>query len=229
MATAWSDRLGAGSGVVAAVLGAAAALVLPRPPKIDAAFPSIFKYLGPNRSGIQASELLGLIASVFAILFVIYLWDVLRSAEPDTRYAPVLAVVSGAAAVVIGWVQSSALLAAASMPHQSNDGGLRALYDVVQYLDIILLVPIALFLGAVAFVAAVTHVLPTWLGAWAGLLGLVLLVLAAVSIYSPATIEGNLGLGLSLLFLLWLLTTSAILSLRLRSDQVPEAVSQTVP
>jgi hypothetical protein len=213
---------------MAAVLGVAAALVLPRPPQIDAAFPSIFKYLGPHRSGIQASELLGLIGSIFALVFVVYLWEILRSAEPDTRYAPVLALVSGVAAVAFGWIQSSVLLATAAMPHQSNDGGLRALYDVVQYMDIFVIVPISIFLIAVAFTAVVTRVLPAWLGWWAGVLGLVLGVLAAVSIYSPSVIEGDFGLGLLLLFLLWLLATSMVLSLRVWPARVSDRVREPV-
>jgi hypothetical protein len=224
----WVPRIGSASGIVSVVLGLVAAVIVPQPPEMNALFPKIYAYLGGHVIGIETAQLLGMIGSLFALLFIVYLWSVLRTAEGDTGAVSILGLVGGVGSVVIGWVVSGVLLVTVTMTHQNTDGGLHGLYDLVRLLDYFVVVPLILFLAAAAALTLSTRVLPVWLGYGAAVLAAALLVLISVSIFSPSLAQGTVGFILFLLFLAWVAATSVTLTRRAWSQQ-PRAMVETAP
>jgi hypothetical protein len=175
-------------------------------------------------------RLLAVIGSLFALVFVAYLWSVLQAAEGDAGGVSMLALIGGAGSVIVGWVESSVVLVAVTMTNQNTDGGLRGLYDLTRLLDYFAVIPLFLFLGAAAAVVVTTRVLPWWLGWSAAVLAIALLLMVSISIFSPSVAQGVIGLVLRLLFLLWVGVTSVLLAMRTWSrvpadSAVPDAVS----
>jgi hypothetical protein len=211
MLKTWGARVGAVSGVLSAVLGVAATFVVPQPPQMNDALQTINAYLASHHTGVQVSQLLATLGSLFTLAFVVYLWSVLRQAEGDAGAASALALVGGAGSVVIGWVQSGVILMLATMATQNTDGGFRGLYDLAQILGYFVIIALVVFLGAAATVVVLTRVLPVWLGWTAALIAVALLVGASVAIFKPSVVQGPVGLAL---FLLWVVATSVVLTRR---------------
>jgi hypothetical protein len=214
MLNTWGARIGAVSGLLSVVLGVAATFVVPQPPQLNDALQTINAYLASHHTGVQVSQLLATLGSLFTLAFVVYLWSVLRQAEGDAGAVSALALAGGAGSVVISWVQSGVILMLAAMATQNTDGGFRGLYDLAQMLGYFVIFAVVVFLGAAAAVVLSTHVLPAWLGWSAALLAVALLVAASASIFDSAVAQGPIGLVLFLLFLLWVAATSLVLTRR---------------
>jgi hypothetical protein len=226
----WWARVGTGSGLLSVVLGVVAAVVVPQPPEMNDSFPKVYAYLATHRTGLEVDRLLAVIGSLFALVFVAYLWSVLQAAEGDAGGVSMLALIGGAGSVIVGWVESSVVLVAVTMTNQNTDGGLRGLYDLTRLLDYFAVIPLFLFLGAAAAVVVTTRVLPWWLGWSAAVLAIALLLMVSISIFSPSVAQGVIGLVLRLLFLLWVGVTSVLLAMRTWSrvqvdSAVPDAAS----
>ena len=159
----------------------------------------------------------GLVGMLFFLPFLGYLWRVLRDAEGPAGWLATTALVSGLAAITIKIASGAPLLAAG----KEADG--TRLHDALANINdasfILTLLPLGVMAAAAATLTLTTGVLPRWLG-W----------LAAAA--APALVVNGLFFDSQegpafLLFLLWLLATSIVLTLR--AGRRPAAATRTQP
>lgn len=145
-----------------------------------------------------------LIGMLFFLPFLGYLWSVLRRAEGAEGWLSTTALGAGLAGFIVKIASAAPLLAA------GNEAEGTRLHDALVNMNdisfIVTMLPLGVFAAAVATVTLKTDVLPRWLG-W----------LAAIT--APALVVNGLFFGSSegpafLLFLLWLVATSVVLTLR---------------
>ena len=145
-----------------------------------------------------------LVGMLFFLPFLGYLWSVLRRAEGAEGWLSTTALGAGLAGFIVKIASAAPLLAA-----DKEAEGTRlhdALVNVNDVSFIVTMLPLGVFAAAVATVTLKTGALPRWLG-W----------LAAIT--APALIANGLFFGSTngpafLLFLLWLIATSVVLTLR---------------
>jgi hypothetical protein len=158
-----------------------------------------------------------LVGMLFFLPFLGYLWRVLREAEGTEGWLATTALVSGLAAITIKLASAAPLLAAdteADGTHLHD-----ALVKVNDVSFILTMLPLGVMAAAAAILTLTTGVLPRWLG-W----------LAAAA--APALIVNGLFFHQQngpafLLFALWLVATSVVLTLR--AGRRPAAATQTQP
>ena len=151
-----------------------------------------------------------LVGMLLFLPFLGYLSGVLRRAEGTDGWLSTTALVSGLAAITIKLASAAPLLAA---DREAKGTRLHdALGNINDVSFILTMLPLAVLAAAAAAVALRTNVLPRWLG-W----------LAAVT--APALIANGLFFRSEngpafLLFLLWLVATSVVLTLRAAAGPV---------
>ncbi len=151
-----------------------------------------------------------LVGMLFFLPFLGYLWSVLRRAEGADGWLATTALGAGLAAFIVKIASAAPLLAA------NNEADGTRLHDALARMNdisfIVTMLPLGVFAAAVATVTLQTGALPRWLGWFA----------AATA---PALIVNGLFFGSTegpafLLFLLWLVCTSVVLTRRAGSTHV---------
>jgi Ca2+/Na+ antiporter len=145
-----------------------------------------------------------LVGMLFLLPFLGYLWRVLRAAESAEGWLSMTALISGLSAITIKIASAAPLLAA----DKEADG--TQLHDALVSVNdasfILTMLPLGVMAAAAAIVTLRTGVLPRWLG-WLAAVAAAALVVNGLSFHSQ---EGPAFL----LFALWLLATSVVLSHR---------------
>lgn len=154
---------------------------------------------------------LHLAAFLLFLPFLACLWSVLREAEGGTGWVSGMAL--AAALLGIGVKYGSIAVVIAARDLQEGSPIEQAFAAIGDAAFIISLLPLALFLGAVAVVALRSQALPQWLGIGTAL---VAVSLAINSVF----IDADFGPAF-LLFLAWTLAASIVLLLRTRARQSP--------
>lgn len=158
-----------------------------------------------------------LVGMLFFLPFLGYLWSVLRRAEDTEGWLSTTALGAGLAGFIVKIASAAPLLAAGKEAEGTR------LHDALVNMNdisfIVTMLPLGVFAAAVATVTLKTDVLPRWLG-W----------LAAIT--APALVVNGLFFGSTegpafLLFLLWLVATSVVLTLR--AGAAPVAATDTRP
>jgi hypothetical protein len=145
-----------------------------------------------------------LIGMLFFLPFLGYLWGVLRRAEGADGWLSMTALGAGLAAFIVKIASAAPLLAA---DNEAQSGHLHdALVSVNDISFIVTMLPLGVFAAAVATVTLKTGALPRWLGWFA-------------TVTAPALVVNGLFFGSTegpafLLFLVWLVATSIVLTLR---------------
>ena len=177
-------------------------------PRLGAASGALFVLLlfGPSSSGSDSTvvivlELLGLL---LFIPFLGYLWSVLRDAEGPGGWLATTAFGAGLVDVTIK-------LGSIAPGEAANDFGdatpiHKALEDMNNVTFIATMLPLGVLMAAVALITLKTRVLPRWLGWLAAVTAPLLLV-------NGMFLDAEFGPAF-LLFLLWTLLASVVLTVR---------------
>ena len=189
-------------------------------PRLGAASGALFVVLlfGPSSSGsdspvVLVLELLGLL---LFIPFLGYLWSVLRDAEGPGGWLATTAFGAGLVDVTI----KLGSLAPGKVADDFGDATPvhKALEDMNSVAFIVTMLPLGVLMAAVAAIALKTRILPLWLGWLAAVTAPLLLV-------NGMFLDAEFGPAF-LLFLLWTLLASVVLTVRpsgIRSQGQPVA------
>jgi len=164
----------------------------------------VLALFGGSLFGGDTGRRVELVGMLLFLPFLGYLSGVLRQAEGANGWLATTALVAGLAAITIKLASAAPLLAA---DREATGTRLHdALVNVNDISFVLTMLPLAVLAAAAAAVALRTGVLPRWLG-W----------LAAVT--APALVANGLFFRSEngpafLLFLLWLVATSVVLTLR---------------
>src|SRR5439155_6632443 len=164
----------------------------------------VLALFGGSLFGGDIAKRVELVGMLLFLPFLGYLSGVLRQAEGANGWLATTALVAGLAAITIKLASAAPLLAA---DREATGTRLHdALVNVNDISFVLTMLPLAVLAAAAAAVALRTGVLPRWLG-W----------LAAVT--APALVANGLFFRSEngpafLLFLLWLVATSVVLTLR---------------
>lgn len=152
----------------------------------------------------ETEHRVGLVGMLFFLPFLGYLWRVLREAEGAEGWLSTTALIAGLSAITIKIASAAPLLAA----DEEGDGTRLhdALVNVNDASFILTMLPLGVMAAAAATVTLTTDALPRWLG-WLAAATAPALVVNGLSVHSQ---EGPAFL----LFALWLLATSVVLTLR---------------
>src|SRR4051794_6042379 len=218
MSTQRMTRLGAGSGlayvamiVVAGELGPAAGT-----PAMNADPDTIGAHITrhPPSSAQWAGVYLEVLALLVFVVFVGYLWHVLRDAERDGGW---LAGVAFSGGLLSASLKLASLPAALAALYRADDGIsaqlATALIDMNSIAFALTWATTALMLSATAGVALRTGVLPRWLG-WSG-------IAVAIGLLASLPFAASAEPPTFLLALIWIIAASVVL-LR-RADGRPRA------
>lgn len=161
---------------------------------------------------------LAMVGFVLFIPFIGYLWSVLRRAEGEAGWLSATAFGAGLAGVTIKLGSIATEVPAAKV---GLDAGVaRALQEIANASFILTMLPLSALAAAVAIVTLKTRVLPTWIGWMSAAIAPVLLV-------NGMMLGNDIALGF-MLFMLWTVLLSAVLTLRgeasVASTAIPEPV-----
>jgi hypothetical protein len=226
MSTGLMARLGASSGiayvgliVVAGQVGPAAGI-----PATNASPQTIGTYIAhhPPSTAQWAGVYLEVLALLVFVVFVGYLWHVLRDAERDGGWLAGVALSGGLLSAVI---KLGSLPAALTALYRANDGispqVATALIDMNNIAFALTWATTALMLSATAGVVLRTGVLPRWLGWSAIAIAVALLVsLPFAAATEPPTF---------LLALIWIIAASVVLIRRVETPTVALARDTSAP
>jgi hypothetical protein len=210
------ERLGAASGLAAAVLLLVGLLLAPAAPGLEARATTIIDYLDARRAAILASCLLVTLAVVAFLWFVAHLRHVLQRAESGVEaFSPVVLVsgVSLATATLFGVLPLTTLAVLSRRPLVLAEGGsAHALYGMHQ----LSLGPIGLLVALFAASAGVAMVRRELAGPWLGWLGLIVAaigLIAGITSFSAAapTFLIFLTYATGITFALWVATASVVM------------------
>jgi hypothetical protein len=190
-------------------------------PRLGAASGALFVVLlfGPSSSGSDSTIVivLELIGLLFFIPFLGYLWSVLREAEGPGGW---LAITAFGAGLVDVTIKLGSLAPGKAADNFGDATAIhKALEDMNSVAFIATMLPLSVLMAAVAVIALTTGVLPRALGWLAAVTAPLLLV-------NGMFLDAEFGPAF-LLFLLWTLLASVVLSVRrtgVRSQAEPVAV-----
>jgi hypothetical protein len=177
-------------------------------PRLGAASGAIFVVLlfglssiGSDSTAVLVLELLGLL---LFIPFLGYLWSILREAEGSRGWLATTAFGAGLVDVTI----KLGGLAPGKVADDFGEGTAthKALEDMNSVAFIVTMLPLGVLMAAVAVIALKTRVLPRWLGWLAAVTAPLLLV-------NGMFLDAEFGPAF-LLFLLWTLLASVVLTIR---------------
>jgi hypothetical protein len=220
MSTRLMEKLGAGSGiayvgliVVAGQLGPASGI-----PALSASPQTIGAYITHHEptTGQWAAVYLEVLALLALVVFVGYIWRILRDAEGDGGW---LAGVALAGGLLSATIKLASLPAAFAALYRADDGisaqVATALIDTNDAAFALTWATMALMLAATAAVALRTGVLPRWLGRSA--LGIAVGLLASLPFFASADPPTFL------LALIWIIAASVVLVRRADTSDVAHA------
>jgi hypothetical protein len=220
MSTRPMARLGAGSGiayvgliVVAGQLGPAGGI-----PAVNASPDAIGTYIThhPPTAGQWAAVYVEVLALLALVVFVSYLWRILRDAERDGGW---LAGVALAGGLISATIKLASLPAAFAALYRADDGisaqVASALIDTNNAAFALTWATTALMLAATAAVALRTGVLPRWLG-WSAFW-------IAVGLLASLPFFASIEPPTFLLALIWIIAASLVLIRRVDTSDVAPA------
>ncbi len=221
------NLLGAGCGIIDVLLSLIALLIVPFPPAVGASAKVITSYYTANSTALLISNYLLLLTIVFFLWFFGYVSVILRNAEGES---PVLSTVILGAAIAAASIFLLAPLIALALLSRTAPGAesvaVGALSDLSQLSITVSGFPALLLVGLTSVVALRTTLLPRWFGG-PGLLLVILLLLGSLSLFiksGPLAAGGLLDTLLFLGFLLWELSLSIVLVVRVLATKKAEAV-----
>lgn len=208
------DLVAAVAGLVFFVL-VGASFFTPGTPMADEGGAQIAADLAADRTGHQWSLLLGFLGDVAFLLFLAGLWSRLRRAEGRAGLFSGVVAIAGAAFAATIMVSEGIYLAMVSGTAEIGEDPavfttLAVLNDWVGFAGVP--AAAALFLGAAAAIVA-TRTLPHWLGWWAALIA-VLLIVSLGSVFQEDVDDAGLvwaGFAAFVLMMLWTLATAVVL------------------
>lgn len=177
-------------------------------PWLGAASGALFVVLlfGPSSSGSDSTVVLvlELIGFLFFIPFLGYLWSVLREAEGPGGW---LAITAFGAGLVDVTIKLGSLAPGKAADNYGDATAIhKALEDMNNVSFISTMLPLSILMAAVAVITLKTRVLPRWLGWLAAVTAPLLLV-------NGMFLDADFGPAF-LLFLLWTLLASVVLTVR---------------
>lgn len=221
------ERLGAASGLAAAVLLLVGFLLAPSPPGLEARAATIIQYLDDRRATVLASCLLMTLAVMAFLWFVAHLRHVLQRAESGVEaFSPVVLVagVSLATATLFAVLPLTTLAVLSRRPIMLGEAGAaHALYGLHQ----LSLGPIGLLVALFSASAGVAMVRRELAGPWLGWLGLIVAaigLIAGITSFSAAAPRFLIFLAYitGITFALWVATASVVM---LRYPEVERATT----
>jgi hypothetical protein len=185
--------------------------IVPRLGAISGLLYFILIFAGSFFGSGDTARRIELIGMLFFLPFLGYLWSVLRRAEGADGWLSTTALGAGLAGFIVKIASAAPLLAA------NNEADGTRLHDALVRMNdisfIVTMLPLGVFAAAVATVTLTTGALPRWLGWFA----------AATA---PTLVVNGLFFGSTegpafLLFLLWLICTSVVLTRRAGGAHLP--------
>ncbi len=177
-------------------------------PRLGAASGMLFIALILSGDSALVSDDMGLVMEMFGLIFFVpflgYLFSVLRRAEGGEGWLSATAFGAGLIAFAVKLASAAPYIAA-----QGGEGGTPIEGTLIAMNNasfMITLLPLGVMVAAVSAIVLKTRVLPVWLG-WAGA------VTAAALLVNSAFVDAEFGPAF-LLFLLWTVLTSAIMTRR---------------
>lgn len=210
----WAAATGIGF-VAAATIGF---LIDPRPPMADEGRAEILDFFTQNASEIRWQSFFFGLAGMFLLWFGGTLAGALRRAENDPAgHLPAIVVASAATGSALFWLGVTSWAAVAVGIDRTDEGAANGLYHLGSVAFVITDFPAAVFVWSASLAITRTRLLPDAV-AWLGLVAGVVLVLNAAGrlLLDEATFApgGVVGTGAFLLFVVWVLVVSAVLSWR---------------
>ncbi|GAA2912360.1 hypothetical protein GCM10010517_78910 [Streptosporangium fragile] len=222
------ERVGAASGLAAAMLLVVAFVVAPGAPGLDARTAAVVGYLGDRRAGILTASLLVTLAAVAFLWFVAHLRHVLQRAEGGAEaFSPVVLVsgVSLATVCALSMVPLTAMAMLIARPVRVGDiEAVRVLYGVHQLSIGPVGLLVALFAVSTGAAMVRRELAGPWLG-WAGMAVAVIGLIAGVGSFfaAPSGIVMFLAYVLGIAFALWIAAASVVMLLRPEVERVTAA------
>ncbi len=208
-----SERLAAGAGVVAALM-TIMYVVMPPSTGTNPSASYVVSVIASNREGALFKNLVGTLSFFLFLFFLGSLFSALGRAEGGTGWMSLVAFGAGLVMTAVHSVES--VVAYALAWHVAREGNLAvvtALSDIQNLVAYFYAVPLSVILAAASVVSFRTRVLPRWI-AWMGFVASGLWLVGAAGVLDPqhglATGIG-LGVGLVLVFLVWIPATSIAL------------------
>jgi hypothetical protein len=169
MIATWWQRIGALSGPVAMALFVVAdSIGLPLPfPKISDSAASLQRTFAERVGQVHAMGVLEGLATLFILIFIVYLWNVLRAAEGMPAVLSNLTLASGGVFAAMNWTWCAIMVALAYAANAGMAGTVRAFWALGSVLVIYLDYPLALWFAGIAVVLFGSNLLPRWLAWWA--------------------------------------------------------------
>ena len=217
------DRIAASTGIGTVVLFIVGFLLVGDSPKLDDPAREIATYYSGERGSLVTAVILFGLGSVLLIWFVSALATTLREAGQ----ARLAATAFGGGLAVAG-VLFFLLVATAGAMLTAQEGGdesaVQALNQLSWAAEVVITWPVAVLVGATAAAAFRSLVFPQW-HAWAGGIAALLFLLGGTTwakdgIWAP---DGAYGIITFILFLVWLVVTSALLVRRAKAAEAPLA------
>lgn len=219
----WSwDRLASAGGIVGVVLFVVGFLVVGDQPGIGDPAADIAGYFEDDRGRVLfGATLLGLSAAFF-LWFVGAVANRCREAGQGRLAATTIAAGSVSFAVILVLVAVQAALAH-GVAEAGEEGAVAALYYVSWTVGVLLSFPMALLFGAASAGLARGGVLPGWFE-WFGTLAALLMALGGTvwardGFWAP---DGGYGFITVIVFVVWVVVASALLSMRTTAASAPE-------
>ncbi|SEL72769.1 hypothetical protein SAMN05660976_03234 [Nonomuraea pusilla] len=213
------ERIGAASGLAAAVLLLVALLMVPNPPGLDASAVAIVGYLGMRRAAVLTAALLMGLAVVAFLWFISHLRHVLQRAEGGAEaFSPVVLVsgVSLATMTALAMVPMTALATLATRPIGVGELGVaRVLYAV----HMLAVGPIGLLVALFAASAGAAMVRRELAGPWLGWAGMVVALIGLITgfagfLAAPSAFTMVMTSIMGFAFLLWIGVASLAMLVR---------------
>jgi len=205
-------RIAGGAGVLFVAMNVIAVFAPGKPPKYDAPIDKILQYVVEKDSQIVGAAFVAAMASVFALVFFVGLWRVLRGGEGEGFDFATVFLAGGVAAAAVVTV-GTAIMAVPAF--ESEQFGTPS-QDIVRFatdasgLTFVLLSGLLVTLLLAAAVSIFRgRTLPSWLGGLA-VLAAALAVAGGLGITSGKLYNVGLALGF-LPIMVWVLATSVVL------------------
>lgn len=218
------ERLGAASGLLAAVLLLVGILLIPLPVTVGLGGDPLLtaSYFAENRLRIQLVVLLATLAAVVFLWFVGHLRHLLQRAEGGVEaFSPVvlLAGASLAVATMFAMVPAGVLASLTQRTAALNGPTVYALYGLHQQSIGALGLLVALFTATAGAAMVRREITGPWLG-WLGLVVAVIGVVGAVTVFfDPGALMTVLMLVVGIAFALWVGVASVVMLARPEVDR----------
>jgi hypothetical protein len=212
-----SDQVAGIAGVIFFLL-VVASFFTPDTPASDSSPETLARILTADLTGHQWSLFLGFLSDIAFLVLLAGVWGRLRRAEGPAGMFSALFAVAGTAFLAMILVSEGIELALVEAPAVGADPSALPALAVLDHWAGAALLPaaVAMFLGAACAVLS-TRTLPAWLGWFAGLTALLLLVSVA-SVFDSSEEEtgflGIIGFASFILMVLWFLAASVVLLVR---------------